>query len=88
MNERAHVIEGVVLSPVADALLRLLGAYRRWISPLLGSHCRFHPSCSAYAQEAVRAHGAARGLLLAGWRLLRCHPWHPGGADPVPARTS
>ena len=59
-------------------------AYRRWISPALPARCRFYPSCSAYALEAVATHGALRGLGLAIWRLLRCHPFHPGGHDPVP----
>ena len=66
-------------------LLILLRAYKLGISPLLGQHCRFYPSCSDYAQEAVRAHGALRGSLLAGRRLCKCHPWHAGGFDPVPA---
>lgn len=61
-----------------------LGAYRRYVSPLLGRHCRFHPTCSRYALEAVAAHGPARGAWLALRRLLRCHPLHPGGWDPVP----
>jgi uncharacterized protein len=59
-------------------------AYRRWISPALPARCRFYPSCSAYALEAVSRHGAIRGTGLAIWRLLRCHPFHPGGYDPVP----
>lgn len=59
-------------------------AYRRWISPALPARCRFYPSCSAYALEAVGRHGASRGLLLSVRRLLRCHPFHPGGYDPVP----
>jgi putative membrane protein insertion efficiency factor len=61
-------------------------AYRRWISPALPARCRFYPSCSAYALEAVATHGAIRGVGLATWRLLRCHPFHPGGFDPVPPR--
>ena len=65
-------------------LLRLLSGYRRWISPLLGPHCRFAPSCSTYAVGAVQVHGAARGSWLTVRRLLRCHPFHPGGHDPVP----
>ena len=59
-------------------------AYRRWISPALPARCRFYPSCSAYALEAIARHGALRGSALAVWRLLRCHPFHPGGYDPVP----
>jgi putative membrane protein insertion efficiency factor len=59
-------------------------AYRRWLSPALPARCRFYPSCSAYALEAIARHGASRGTGLAVWRLLRCHPFHPGGYDPVP----
>ncbi|MFG3706816.1 membrane protein insertion efficiency factor YidD [Micromonospora sp. NPDC047670] len=59
-------------------------AYRRWISPALPARCRFYPSCSAYALEAVGRHGAIRGAGLTVRRLLRCHPFHPGGHDPVP----
>ena len=72
------------LSPAARVLALLLTGYRRFISPLLGPRCRFYPSCSAYALEAVQVHGAARGSWLAVRRLLRCHPFHPGGLDPVP----
>lgn len=59
-------------------------AYRRWLSPALPARCRFYPSCSAYALEALNRHGALKGAGLALWRLLRCHPFHPGGYDPVP----
>ncbi|HEY0698947.1 MAG TPA: membrane protein insertion efficiency factor YidD [Micromonospora sp.] len=59
-------------------------AYRRWISPALPARCRFHPTCSAYALEAILRHGAVRGIWLAVRRLLRCQPFHPGGYDPVP----
>ncbi len=61
--------------------------YRRVLSPLKPvPSCRFHPTCSTYAVEAVQVHGALRGLWLALARVLRCHPWHPGGFDPVPVR--
>jgi uncharacterized protein len=59
-------------------------AYRRYVSPALPARCRFYPTCSAYAQEALAKHGALRGIFLSVRRLLRCHPFHPGGYDPVP----
>ena len=71
-------------SAAARLVCAAVGIYRRYLSPLLPRTCRFHPTCSAYAVEAVRRHGAARGLLLAVRRVLRCHPLHPGGFDPVP----
>lgn len=67
-------------------LIGFLKAYRALISPLYGQVCRYHPSCSAYALEAVTQHGALRGVWLAVRRLLRCHPWAAGGYDPVPPR--
>jgi putative membrane protein insertion efficiency factor len=66
-------------------LLGLVRGYRYLISPMLGNNCRFFPSCSEYAETAIREHGAARGGWMATKRLCRCHPWHPGGLDPVPA---
>ena len=68
----------------ARLLLLAVEAYRVLLSPLLGGHCRFWPSCSAYAEEAIRRHGARRGSALALARLLRCQPFHRGGIDPVP----
>jgi len=65
-------------------VVALIQVYRYLISPMLGSRCRFHPSCSEYAVEALGRHGLAKGLWLAVRRLGRCHPWHPGGYDPVP----
>lgn len=73
-------------SPLAAVARALILVYRWTLSPLLGPRCRFYPSCSAYALEAVDSHGALRGLWLALRRIGRCHPWHPGGYDPVPAR--
>ena len=66
------------------SLILLIRAYRYFISPLMGPHCRFHPTCSCYAQTALERHGVLRGGWLATKRLARCHPWHPGGIDPVP----
>ncbi len=68
-------------------LTLLIRGYRYLISPLLGNHCRFYPSCSHYALDAIEHYGALKGSWLAGTRLLRCHPWHPGGYDPVPPPT-
>ncbi|MCW2744240.1 MAG: rane protein insertion efficiency factor YidD [Mycobacterium sp.] len=70
--------------PAARALALLVIGYRRTLSPLLGPRCRFAPSCSEYAVEALRTHGAARGLVLTLWRLLRCQPFGTPGYDPVP----
>ena len=74
------------VGPAARLLCLLVAAYRRFVSPLLPARCRFAPSCSAYAYEALQAHGAVRGGWLAVRRIARCHPFHPGGHDPVPVR--
>ncbi|ASC92015.1 membrane protein insertion efficiency factor YidD, partial [Alcaligenes faecalis] len=63
----------------------LVRGYQLFISPLLGPRCRFYPTCSQYAIQALRTHGPLKGTWLATRRLVRCHPWHPGGHDPVPA---
>ena len=68
-------------------LILLVKLYQRLLSPLLPPACRFYPSCSAYAVQALERHGAVRGSWLALRRLLRCHPLHPGGLDPVPEAT-
>jgi putative membrane protein insertion efficiency factor len=60
-----------------------LRAYQRLVSPLLGNRCKYYPSCSEYAVQAIDRFGILRGLVLAGWRLLRCNPWSHGGFDPV-----
>ncbi|NCA69420.1 MAG: membrane protein insertion efficiency factor YidD [Sphingobacteriia bacterium] len=65
-------------------LIALIRAYQYVISPLVGHHCRFYPSCSQYAVEAIERHGPMYGIWLAIRRLSRCHPWHAGGIDPVP----
>ncbi len=69
---------------IRGLLLFLVGLYRRFVSPALPPACRFYPSCSAYAEGALRRPGAAKGVWLTARRLARCHPFHPGGIDPVP----
>jgi putative membrane protein insertion efficiency factor len=69
---------------ISALLLFLVAAYRLLISPLLGPSCRYLPSCSVYATEAIQVHGPWRGSWLAARRVCRCHPLHPGGYDPVP----
>ena len=69
---------------LVQPLLWLIRGYQVAIAPLLGPRCRFYPSCSEYSMESLRRHGVVRGLWLTVRRIGRCHPWHPGGYDPVP----
>jgi putative membrane protein insertion efficiency factor len=71
------------MSPLRRAFVFPIRLYQRLISPLLGSRCKYYPSCSEYGAQAIREFGILRGLTLAGWRLLRCNPWSHGGFDPV-----
>ena len=73
----------VTFDPAPRMVLRPDPDYQLIVSPALGPRCRYHPTCSAYAIEALRSFGILRGLVLAGWRLLRCNPWSAGGLDPV-----
>ena len=72
-------MRAVVIAPVRF--------YQRFISRALPSRCKYHPTCSEYAVQAIRSYGVLRGLVLAAWRLLRCNPWSHGGVDPVEAQT-
>lgn len=83
---RSRATQALKRSPLAWLLMALIGTYRRLISPMLAPSCRFYPSCSQYALDAVKAHGALKGAWLATRRLLKCHPFHEGGFDPVPER--
>jgi putative membrane protein insertion efficiency factor len=64
--------------------LFLIRSYQVFISPLVGGHCRFYPSCSSYTYQAINKHGLLKGIFLGGKRLLKCHPFHPGGVDLIP----
>lgn len=69
---------------IKNILLMFIRLYRYTLSYWVGQHCRFYPTCSAYAESAITQYGSVRGSILAIKRLLRCHPWHPGGEDPLP----
>lgn len=81
---KSRVVAGVAVLP-QQVLIALIRGYRLLLKPWLGNACRFEPTCSAYALEALERHGAVAGSTLAVRRLLRCHPWCDGGCDPVPA---
>ena len=71
---------------MSKVFIVLIRAYQFLLSPMLGQRCKFYPSCSNYALEALRVHGAVRGTGLATWRIVRCNPFSHGGVDPVPRR--
>ena len=77
--------KGIIAVPAKGAVL-LLRLYQKAISPWIGPRCRFHPSCSNYCIDALQQHGMVRGLWLGFKRICKCHPFHPGGHDPVPER--
>jgi len=64
-------------------LIQIIGIYQRYLSPLMGPTCRFYPSCSTYAKESLMRHGLLRGFWYSAVRIMKCHPYHPGGYDPV-----
>ncbi len=72
------------MNPLQWFVIKLIRLYQLTLSSIMGRQCRFYPTCSSYAMEAIETHGVARGAYLAIRRITRCHPWHPGGVDPVP----
>ena len=75
------------MSTLRRLLVAPIAAYQRFVSPALPRHCKYEPTCSEYASQALQRYGMLRGLVLGGWRLLRCNPWSHGGFDPVEAQT-
>ena len=71
---------------VKNIFLFLIRIYKKLISPFLGNHCRFYPTCANYTFEAIEKHGVLKGFILGSKRILKCHPWHPGGLDTVPEK--
>ena len=76
----------ILLGAMKQLLLLAIRGYQIALSPFFGTQCRFHPTCSQYAAEAIATHGSLKGTWLAIKRILKCHPWHAGGVDPVPPR--
>ena len=83
-----HAVIRLVRRGAIVAMIAVIDAYRFFLSPLIGMHCRFHPTCSLYARQSIEQHGPWRGCALAIRRLMKCHPWHRGGLDPVPQAVS
>ncbi len=77
-HRAARIVRAVAIAPIV--------VYRRFVSPAIPRRCKYEPTCSRYAVDAIREYGILRGLVLAGWRLLRCNPWSHGGYDPVEAQ--
>ncbi|MEM0515715.1 membrane protein insertion efficiency factor YidD [Pseudoalteromonas sp. YIC-827] len=75
-----------ILAIPKNTLITVIKVYQKWISPMLGPNCRFNPSCSSYALQAIKLHGALKGSWLAVKRIVKCHPLHAGGDDPVPGK--
>ncbi|MEO2268850.1 membrane protein insertion efficiency factor YidD [Pseudoalteromonas pernae] len=75
-----------ILAIPKNTLIAVIKVYQKWISPMLGPNCRFNPSCSSYALQAIKLHGAIKGSWLAAKRIVKCHPLHAGGDDPVPGK--
>ena len=86
MNPVTHVWDRTVGAALVAVLTGAIRLYQLTISPRLGPVCRYYPSCSHYGHEAISVHGAGKGLILTGWRVLRCNPWSRGGVDMVPAK--
>jgi len=85
-EKRGHALEHVESNVMSRLLIGLIRFYQRWVSPFKPRTCRFHPTCSHYAVESLEIHGVFYGSYLAVRRILRCHPLHPGGYDPVPPK--
>lgn len=88
LTDLLHRLISLMQIAVRTLLILLVRGYQFFISPYFPTSCRYYPTCSHYALEAIRIHGAFKGTGLAAWRVLRCHPWSAGGEDPVPAKKS